>query len=157
MLHPSARYEFKAWPPERFAQLSDRLVTQGVRTVLIGAAREEARARAVQRQARHPIVSLVGRTKLLDLAALMQRCAVFVGNDAGPMHLAAAVGCPVVGLFGPTDPAVWGPRGKSTAVVYKGLDCRACFHPGCFRGEESCMKLIGVDEVYEKVRPFLST
>ncbi len=85
----------------------------------------------------------------------MKRAAMFVGNDGGPMHLAAVVGCPVLGLFGPTNPAVWGPRGEKAEVIYKGLDCRECFHPGCTREEESCMKQISVDEVYSAVLELL--
>ncbi|MGH7256573.1 MAG: glycosyltransferase family 9 protein, partial [Nitrospirales bacterium] len=76
-------------------------------------------------------------------------CALFIGNDNGPMHIAAAVGTPVLGLFGPSDPAVWGPRGNGHVVLYKGLDCRECFHPTCDRGEENCMRQISVDEVFE--------
>ena len=64
------------------------------------------------------------------------------------MHIAAAMGSPVLGLFGPTDPVVWGPKGPHVSVIYKGLDCASCFHPGCFRGEESCMKQISVEEVF---------
>jgi len=72
------------------------------------------------------------------------------------MHMAAAVGCQVVALFGPTDPAVWGPRGQKSTVIYKGLNCEECFHPGCFRGEESCMRLITVDEVLRAADAFLT-
>ena len=71
------------------------------------------------------------------------------------MHMAAAVGCPVIAIFGPTDPFVWGPRGKIQKIIYKGLDCRECFHPGCFRGDQSCMQLIAVDEVLSAVKNFL--
>jgi ADP-heptose:LPS heptosyltransferase len=78
---------------------------------------------------------------------VLKRCALFVGNDNGPMHMAAALGVPVVALFGPSDPAEWGPRGGRAEVLYKGLDCRRCFHPTCTRGEESCMKQIPVGEV----------
>ncbi|RMH08153.1 MAG: putative lipopolysaccharide heptosyltransferase III [Nitrospirae bacterium] len=156
MVHPAARYRFKAWAPERFARLSDGLITLGYQVVLVGASHEKPVAEEVQRHATHRLVSLVGATRLLDLAALMTRCAVFVGNDAGPLHIAAAVGCPVVGLFGPSNPAVWGPRGGNRiACLYKGLDCRACFYPGCFRGEASCMNLISVDEVMSAVMDFL--
>ncbi|RMH37844.1 MAG: putative lipopolysaccharide heptosyltransferase III [Nitrospirae bacterium] len=156
IFHPAARYWFKAWPVERFAQLSDRLYDRGYPVVVVGAAQDEPKARALKTHTTRPIVSLVGRTRLLDLAALLQRCALFIGNDAGPMHVAAAAGCPVVALFGPTDPRVWGPRGRHTTVVYKGVDCRGCFHPGCFRGEESCMKQISVEEVYAKAVAFLT-
>jgi len=81
------------------------------------------------------------------LAALLKRAALFVGNDSGAMHIATAVGTPVVALFGPSNPAEWGPRGGPAEVIYKGLDCRICFHPTCQRGEQNCMKLITVDEV----------
>jgi ADP-heptose:LPS heptosyltransferase len=63
------------------------------------------------------------------------------------MHIAAAVGTPVVALFGPSNPREWGPRGGPVEVLYKELDCRSCFHPTCIRGEENCMRLIAVEEV----------
>jgi len=155
MIHPAARYWFKAWPPERFAGLSDTLIERGLRVVLVGHSDDQGIGDVVQGTAKHKLISLIGQTSLLELAGLMKRCALFIGNDGGPMHMAAAVGCPVVALFGPTDPMVWGPKGKQTAVLYKGLDCRDCFYPGCFRGESSCMKQISVDEVYEAARRFI--
>lgn len=63
------------------------------------------------------------------------------------MHIASAVGTPVVALFGPSNPVEWGPRGERVKVLYKGLDCRVCFHPTCERGEENCMKQLSVQEV----------
>jgi predicted lipopolysaccharide heptosyltransferase III len=148
MLHPAARYWFKAWPAERFAALGDALIREGFQAVIVGSENERSVGEAVLAAAQQTFVSLVGKTSLRELAALMKLCSLFVGNDAGPMHMAAAVGCPVVGLFGPTNPAVWGPYGKTCRSIYKGLDCRECFYPGCFRGESSCMKLITVDEVF---------
>lgn len=147
LLYPSARYPFKAWPLERFAALADWLADQGLAVALIGHRREIVIGQQIMNLTKCKPRNLMGQTKLLQLAALMKRSALFVGNDGGPMHMAAAVGCPVLGLFGPTDPRVWGPRGKKVAVIYKGLDCRECFYPGCSRGEESCMRQISVDEV----------
>lgn len=148
MLQPGARYWFKAWPVERFAALADRLTERHGCLVLIGGSHAERGAmEAIRAQARSAPLVLAGRTSLLEFAALLKRCALFVGNDNGPMHMAAALGVPVVTLFGPSDPAVWGPRGRRVQVLYKGLDCRRCFHPTCFRGEQSCMKLITVEEV----------
>jgi predicted lipopolysaccharide heptosyltransferase III len=148
MLHPGARYWFKAWPAERFAELADRLVAATDCQVLIaGDSREQELAESIQRQSQAGVKVLAGRTTLLQLAALLKRCALFIGNDNGPMHMAAALGIPVVALFGPSDPTVWGPRGDRAIVLYKGLDCSRCFHPTCDRGEESCMKQIAVDEV----------
>ncbi len=156
MLHPAARYWFKAWSPERFAALGDALIKEGFQVVLVGSEPEQKVAEEVIQAGQQKFISLVGKTTLRELAALMKQCRIFVGNDAGPMHMAAAVGCPVVALFGPTDPAIWGPRGKLCHTIYKGLDCRECFYPGCQRGEMSCMKLISVDEVLQAVKSLLS-
>ena len=156
MLHPAARYRFKAWPPDRFAAVGDAFVKEGFHVVIIGSENERGVADELMKAARQPFVSLVGETTLREVAALMTHCHLFVGNDAGPMHMAAAVGCPVVALFGPTDPAVWGPQGEHCQTIYKGLDCRECFYPGCQRGEMSCMKLISVEEVWQLARSRVS-
>ena len=149
MLQPGARYWYKAWPPERFAELADRLATRLDCRVLIGGdSRERGLAETISAQARSQPTVMAGRTSVLQHAALLKQCALFVGNDNGPMHMAAAVGTPVVALFGPSDPAEWGPRGSPAEILYKGLDCRRCFHPACERGELSCMKQISVEEVF---------
>jgi heptosyltransferase-3 len=149
MMQPGARYWFKAWPPERFAALIDRLTERfGCQVLLGGDVREVTLAEQIRALARSSPVVIAGRTTLLQYAAVLKRCALFVGNDNGPMHMAAAVGIPVVGLFGPSDPAEWGPRGTRSEVLYKGLDCRRCFHPTCDQGEASCMKQISVEEVF---------
>ncbi len=155
MIHPAARYWFKAWPAERFAALSDAFYEKGFHAVLVGSQHERALEREILEVAQRPLVSLMGKTSLGELAALMKHCRIFIGNDGGPMHMAATVGCPVVALFGPSDPAVWGPRGQRVKTLYKGLDCRECFYPGCSRGEQSCMKLITVQEVLVEAEEFL--
>ena len=147
MIHPTARYWFKAWPPERFAELCDGLAKKQITVVLVGNHKDREVGAQIQHLAEHKPISFMGRTSVLELAALMKHSSLFIGNDGGPMHMAAAVGCPVLALFGPTDPVVWGPKGQHVSVFYKGLDCAPCFHPGCSRGEESCMKQISVEEV----------
>jgi predicted lipopolysaccharide heptosyltransferase III len=158
MFQPGARYWFKAWPVERFADLANRLAERGDCRILIGGhAQERAMADDIAARTRAKPVVLAGRTTVLQYAAILKRCALFVGNDNGPMHMAAALSVPVVALFGPSNPAEWGPRGERVEVLYKGLDCRRCFHPTCTRGEESCMKQITVDEVFGRIRRFLPT
>jgi heptosyltransferase III len=148
MIQPGARYWFKAWPPERFAELADRLNDRfGCQIVVGGSPEEESLTQSVVRQAKSRLLSIAGRSDVRTLAALLKRSALFVGNDTGAMHIAAAVGTPVVGLFGPSNPREWGPRGSVTEIIYKGVDCRVCFHPTCRRGEENCMKLITIEEV----------
>jgi predicted lipopolysaccharide heptosyltransferase III len=158
MFQPGARYWFKAWPAERFAALADRVTESfGCRVVIGGSGQEQKLAEEVRHQARSAPTVLAGRTPLRTYAAVLKRCALFVGSDNGPMHMAAALGVPVVALFGPSNPDEWGPRGPQSRVLYKGLDCRRCFHPTCERGEESCMKRIAVDEVWAAVGALLES
>ena len=148
ILQPGARYWFKAWPPERFAELADHLTAQYDCRVLIGGSNQDIDlAQQIRQMAKCSLVIMAGRTTIKQFAAIAKKSALFVGSDSGAMHIAAAVGTPVVALFGPSNPAEWGPRGAASEVIYKGLDCRVCFHPTCQREEQNCMKLISVGEV----------
>ncbi len=128
--NPGMTFHAKRWPPARYAALADHLCKEhGLRVVLAGSTDDAAVTAEVRRLMRAPVVDLAGRTDGFGaLGALFARCVLVVGNDSGPMHLAAAVGAPVVAIFGPTDPAVYtpfsprvvalrGPRGESTAEV----------------------------------------
>ena len=149
MLLPGARYWFKTWSVERFAELADRLSSAYECRVLIGGDRSELPiAEKICQLARCAPIVVAGRLSLLQFAALLRHCVLFVGNDNGAMHIAAAMGTPLVALFGPSDPAEWGPRGSSAEIVYKGLDCQPCYRSTCTRGEGRCMNLISVDEVF---------
>lgn len=149
LLQPGARYWFKAWPADRFAKLADLLAEQASCRILIGGnAKERELGRQIAAQARCAPAVLSGQTTLTLYAGLLKHASLVVSNDNGLMHMAAALGTPVVALFGPSDPAEWAPYGTVAEVIYKGLDCRACFHPGCTRGEDSCMRQITVDEVF---------
>ena len=148
IIQPGARYWFKVWPYERFAELADRLASDYGCQVLIGGSREEeALAQRIHEAAKSHPISMAGLATLKQFAAIVKRAALFVGNDSGAMHVAAAVGTPMVALFGPSNPNEWGPCGDRVTVLYKGLDCRACFHPTCERGELNCMRQLSVQEV----------
>lgn len=154
LIHPGARWGFKAWPAERFAALGDWMAEAlGAQVLIAGGPGDAPVAETIRRQMRHPGISVAGETSVLQLGALLKRCRLFVGNDAGPMHVAAAVGTPVVGLFGPTDPTEWGPWGDGHVVLYRGLDCRECWRrSACWRGEENCLRQIPVEEAMAAVR-----
>lgn len=155
-VHPGARWWFKSWPADRFAGLIDYIQGKfGVKVVLLGGVADQEIAEAILGQVETDCRSLVGRLTLLELAALIRQAALLVGNDNGPMHIAAAMGTPVVGLFGPADPRVWGPAGQGHAIFYKGVDCRPCFPGGCLRGEQNCLRLIALDEVIPVVERML--
>ena len=149
ILQPGARYWFKAWPPERFAELADHLMSQYGCQVLIGGSDQDIElAQQIQQMAKSSPIIMAGRTTIKQFAAIAKKTALFVGSDSGAMHIASAVGTPVVALFGPSSPREWGPRGGPVEVLYKEIDCRSCFHPTCSRGEENCMRLIAVHEVF---------
>ena len=148
ILQPGARYWFKAWPPERFAELADHLTSQYGCQVLIGGSDQDIDlAQQIRQMAKSRPIIMAGRTTIKEFAAIAKKSALFVGNDSGAMHIAAAVGTPMVALFGPANPCEWGPRGGPVEVLSKGLGCRSCIHPTCTRGEENCMRLISVHEV----------
>ncbi len=152
VLQPGARYWFKAWPPDRFAELADRLMSQyGCQVLLGGSDQDIDLAQQIRQVAKSKPIIMAGRTTIKQFAVIAKKSALFVGSDSGAMHIAAAVGTPMVALFGPSNPDEWGPRGGAVEVIYKGLDCRICFHPTCLRGEQNCMRQISVEEVFAAV------
>lgn len=120
---PAANWRGKTWRAARFAELVQRLtapvgVLPGARVAVLAAAHERAQAAPVlDAVAPERRVDLVGRTDLLTAAAVLRRCALFIGNDTGLMHISAAVGVPTVGLFGPSPATHYAPWGLRTAVA----------------------------------------
>lgn len=157
-LHPGARWWFKAWPTERFALLADRIQTHSnAQALFVGGGQDRPAGEKIAAAMSTPHHTVVGKTTLPELAAVFTSATLVISNDNGPMHMAAAVGAAVIGLFGPSDPAVWGPWGERHVTFYKHLDCRACFHPDCFRGEDNCMRRITVEEVWPAVQARLTS
>jgi lipopolysaccharide heptosyltransferase II len=154
--HPGARWWFKQWPAEKCAALADRIQAKdGLPVIFLGGTQEQEFLHTVRAQMRTPFRGGAGGLELLEMAAVLRRARAFVGNDNGPMHIAAALGTPVVALFGPSDPEVWGPRGAGHRVIYKEGYCNPCIHPRCVRGEQNCLRVITVDEVAEAVRALI--
>lgn len=152
-LNPGATYgPAKRWPADRYAALADRLVADlGMRVVLTGAHADGPVASAVRSHARHAdrIIDLTGRTDIQLLAAVLKRCAVFVTNDTGAMHVAAALGVPVVAIFGPTDPRTTSPVGRHVRLRHP-VPCSPCLLREC-PIDHRCMTGISVDDVFTKV------
>src|SRR5207247_7538000 len=134
-MNPSARWETKRWPLESFAAVGDRLQQdEATRVVLIGGRDERPVGKQVMRAMQTAPIDLMGQTTLKELIALLRRARLLVTNDSGPMHLAAAVGTPVIALFGPTDLARTGPYGAGHTVLRTAAPCtpgstRRCPHP----------------------------
>jgi len=151
-MNPGATYGLaKCWPPERFGDLGQRLQQKRNAVLLLfGKADEAAVTRGIVSRAGGPGVDFAGRTTLLQLAALLQRCRLLITNDTGTMHVSAAVGTPVVAVFGPTDPVTTGPWGEGHVIVRKEMGCSPCLKRTCPK-DHSCMRDISVAELEEAV------
>jgi len=138
--HPGSRWQFKCWPPERAAALIDALAKRGERVALTAAPdeRELALIAEIRSRAGAQFTDLSGRLTLKQLAALSARAKLFIGVDSAPMHIAAAVGTPVVALFGPSGELEWGPwRVPHRVVASSAHACRPCGNDGCGGGKVS--------------------
>lgn len=151
-INPGATYgAAKCWYPDRFAELGRRLSGKlNASLLLFGKEEERPAAHEVLQKAKGSGIDFVGKTRLLQLAALLERCHLLVTNDTGTMHLAAAVGTPVVALFGSTPPGMTGPWGSNHQVISKDVDCSPCMKRTCPTNHR-CMDLITVEEVEEVV------
>ncbi|HXH09621.1 MAG TPA: lipopolysaccharide heptosyltransferase II [Alphaproteobacteria bacterium] len=143
----------KRWWPERFAALADRLVAEAeLAVVLFGSRDEVPLIEQVRAHMSQHAVSLAGQDTLASFAALAARCAVLVTNDSGAMHIASAVGSPVVALFGPTDPRRTAPSSPRAIVLRRQLPCSPCFRSHCPYSDHPCMRLIEVDDAFVAVQ-----
>jgi heptosyltransferase-2 len=162
-LAPGAAYgSAKRWPPERMGQVAARLALEhGMRPVLVGAPDDCETAREVVGHAARAglptggLLNLAGRTTLRALMGVMARCAAFVSNDSGAMHLAAALDVPVVAIFGPTrewaTSPLPGPAGRPAIVVHADVFCRPCMLATC-PIDHRCMTRIGTDQIVARLR-----
>ncbi len=158
VLHIGAGNRFRYWGTDNLVRLVRLLgEAEGTRVALIGGAEDKAAEAEIL--GRVPgTLSYVGALDLAGTAALIRQATVFVGPDSGPMHIAAAVGTPIVAWFGPTLPAnfaPWRPAGGAR-IIEKALDCRPCKQRTCVHGDFRCLQLITPEEVrdqVEKLRP----
>ncbi|MDE3056596.1 MAG: glycosyltransferase family 9 protein [Bacteroidota bacterium] len=161
-IHPGATWRSKKWLPERFARLSDKISTElNAETILTAGTGDFAEVQSVQKAASQKIKALPV-LPLRKLAAVLAQCSVFVTNDCGPMHIAAAVGASTVGIFGPGEDTIWFPYTPEFAggspkhiALRKDIPCHPCHLNVCNRPGENymeCMKLLLVEEVFQAVR-----
>jgi heptosyltransferase-2 len=146
---PGASYgAAKCWPAERFALLADRLISEcGADVIFFGSQGEQDIAARIRSNMKLPAISLVGETSTRDLAALYASCSAFIGNDSGAMHVAAAAGLPVIGIFGSTDPEGTAPVTEQFTLIREAVSCSPCFLRSC-PVDHRCMTRITVDSVF---------
>ncbi len=151
---PFGRY--KQWPAERWAEVARRLGSElGLRVVFSrGPSRAEAEGAEAMARAAGSCALVAPPLSLRELGELCRRCRVFLSVDTGPMHLASAVGAPVVALFGPKDPRVYGPYFGRREIVEKPLHCRPCRKRSC--SDPRCMLAITPADVVSAARALLA-
>jgi len=155
-IHPGATWPAKKWIPERFAGLADLIAAKLGAHVLITAGPNDGESvNAVVNHALSKVTVLSG-LPLRQLAAIISHCSVFVSNDAAPMHIAAAVGTPTVGLFGPGEENIWFPysRDEGHCALRKDVSCHPCHLDFCNRQGDAymdCMKLLSIEDVFNAV------
>ena len=150
-VHPTSPVLIKRWLPERFAELADKLIEEfDAQILFLGLASEKAIVSEIQSLMQGKSVNLAGQTSLPQLAGILQHCQLYIGNDSGPMHLAAAVGMPVIGLFGPSSPRRFGPHG-SDCLAIRATDCPPCMKERCRAGGRGCIAEITVEDVINSV------
>jgi heptosyltransferase-2 len=156
LIHPGARGRLRQWRPERFAEIARRLMERyGAAIILLGGPGEDDLVEEVERWMGFSASFKSTHLSLLEMAALLKRCHIFIGNDSAPAHIAAAVDCPQLILFGPTFPHMWRPISHMGEVVFKNVPCCGCRQERCIRPSDHCMDLIEVNEVWEKVEKLL--
>ncbi len=158
-IHPGSgiRAPVRRWGAEKFAEIIRRLRRHyGATVVLTGGGDERERvAGIIDLAGADGVYSAAGDLSILQSAGLMARCDLFISNDTGPLHMAAAMGTPTIGLFGPNSPTRYAPVGRNNTSIYKAVDCSPCIqiHRGriddCKDG--ICVKRITVDDVWKAV------
>ncbi len=158
-IHPFSLWKYKEWGLIEMAALLDRVQAEYHCNLLItGAPNERTRAKDLIGICDRKPYNLAGETSIGELPAILKACSLFIGVDTAALHIAAAVGTPTVGIFGPSSWTNWAPRGSDHLVVKKGLPCQPCSQKGCDGSEESrCLTELTAQEVYTMMTKILDT
>jgi len=148
-LCPGANFEGKRWDKNKFAQLGKELFRYyDIKIIAVGSKNEILLANEViQKIDNKNAFNLAGQTNIRELAAILEMSSLLITNDTGTMHLASAVGCPIVAIFGPGNPYRYGPIGVKNQVVHSGMDCFPCKVESKCKIDFECLKRINVEHV----------
>ena len=157
-INPGATFgSAKRWFPERYAALCQRLQNADISNILVfGGPGEAALGRQICEMIGKNCISLCGKTTLREAMTLIGKCHLFVTNDSGLMHIAAALDVPQIAIFGPTDHLTTSPASSESHIVRVPAPCSPCLRPDCPEEHHRCMKEITVDMVYEMAKSVIS-
>ena len=151
----SKEWPTKNWPLEHMARLCDILGQKNIRVILTGENKDKAISRKLISKARAKPASFVGKTTILQLAALIKHCRVYLSPDSAPLHVAAGMQVPIIAFFGPTDYRRHMPPSDKNVIMHKALKCSPCYSGICKIKTHACMNDISPEEVAKKVMQFI--
>jgi lipopolysaccharide heptosyltransferase II len=155
VLFVGTRWQSKQWFPEQMSECAARLSEKfNLDVVLLGGRDEQPLAEEVERRSAHTLLNLTGETTLREAIAIIEKAALAIGPDTGLMHIAAAVGTPVISLWGATDPARTGPYNFSRLVLRGSAPCVPCRRRTCSIGR-ICLRSISAEQIEQKIRAAL--
>ena len=156
-INPSATFgPAKQWFPERYALLSDKIYgLNGTHIIIFGGPGDRELGGKIAQIMQHRPVDLSGKTSLGEAMALIEKCALFITNDSGLMHVAAALNVPLIAIFGSTNSITTGPLSSNSKIVQVPMECSPCLKPECPEGHLNCMDKISVDMVFDAVKEIL--
>ncbi len=159
IVQPGARWPTKCWPAESFAELVRRLAFAhpGIHFAILGGEDDRVRGEAIARADGRRCLDLTGRLSLPEMVEWIRLSELMISNDTGPLHVAAALGKPVVALFGPTEPRRTGPYRQLDHVLQLNLPCVPCLKPRCrYARPFECLRALAPEDVVEAVRQRLA-
>ena len=151
----SEKWATKNWPLKHLGRLCDLLSARNIRVLITGTEKDRQAAHELLTYTKAKPALLIGKTDILQLAAIIKRCKVLLTADSAPMHIAAAVGTPFVALFGPTDHVRHLPPAEKFSVLRKDLPCSPCYSSRCKITTHDCMKHITPEQVLSEIEMFL--
>jgi ADP-heptose:LPS heptosyltransferase len=161
-IHPASGTEMRQWPPEHFAELINLLIAHhNVHAVILGSPDEMEIAQKVLDAVRHAdsVFCLVGKLKLAEVPTLISQCALFVGNNSGPHHIAGALAVPTIGVHsGVIDSNEWGPLGDNAVAIRRNMSCSPCYieKRGDCPKDLACIRGLSPIRVYHLARSLLA-
>ena len=159
VIHPAASCHSRIWPGERYAQVADKLAQQyGFKVVIVSGAGDIQKAETVIKNMHIKALNLAGKTSISQLASLLRRSQLFISTDSGPMHVASALGVPVITIFGRSQaglsPQRWGPLGEKSRILHKTVGCTICLAHNCQK-DFACLKATTVEDVLSAAESIL--
>jgi heptosyltransferase-2 len=160
-INPGASCPSKRWAPESFAMVADGLAEKyGMKVCVISGKEDKPFADSMVHSMKKKAVNLSGMTTVADVASVLRSSKLFISNDSGPVHIACAVGTPVVAIFGRSDrglsPERWGPSGRGDIALHKDAGCDSCMAHNCVQGFK-CLQAVTVGEVFIAASNLLET